>query len=198
MRWISTTTVVISICLLLWIGGWQRAFSNINTDESRLGSSLLLLIACSESLGGLPWDLLLIKGRTKLVALKQGLFAPVKLAAAVIGSYILGIEGALLGYAIASIGQVLWVKEKISPYLLKPGEKRNDWSKTWQLIKTGLPLYATNSIAAIVFLPLLAGVASAEGISDVGYLRIGQLVVQLFACSWCDCPDTFPAAKRRK
>ena len=180
MRWISTATVVISICLLLWIGGLQGLFPISIPMNRDLAVGLLLLIACSESLGGLPWDLLLIKGRTKLVALKQGLFAPVKLAAAVIGSYILGIEGALLGYAIASIGQVLWVRERISPYLLKPGEKRNDWSNTWQLIKTGLPLYATNSIAAIVFLPLLAGVASAEGISDVGYLRIGQLVVQLF------------------
>ncbi len=180
MRWISTATFVISICLLIWVSYWQGLLPMSMPMNRELAVGLLLLIACSESLGGLPWDLLLIKSRTKLVALRQGFFAPIRLVAAVIGSYILGIEGALVGYAVTSIGQSLWVRGKASPYLLKTGETRNDWSKTWQLIKTGLPLYATNSIAAIIFLPLLAGVATAEGISDVGYLRIGQLVVQLF------------------
>ena len=145
-----------------------------------LAIGLLLIIACSESLGGLPWDLLLIKGRSKLVSLKQGLFAPVKLAAAAIGGYCLGIEGALTGYALASVGQTIWIRKQTKPYLLSNGTLVSGWSTTWHLIRTGLPLYATNSISAVVFLPLLAGVAVSAGISDVGYLRIGQLVVQLF------------------
>ena len=145
-----------------------------------LAIGLLLIIACSESLGGLPWDLLLIKGRSKLVSLKQGLFAPIKLAAAAIGGYCLGIEGSLTGYALTSVGQTIWIRNQTKPYVLSSGTLVSGWSTTWHLIRTGQPLYATNSISAVVFLPLLAGVAVSAGISDVGYLRIGQLVVQLF------------------
>ena len=145
-----------------------------------LAIGLMLMICCSESLGGLPWDLLLIKGRSKLVSLKQGIFAPIKLAAAVIGSYYLGIEGGLTGYALTSIGQTVWIRKQVKPYLLSSRNQVNYWSSAWHLIQTGLPLYATNTISAVVFLPLLAGVAFSAGISDVGYLRIGQLVVQLF------------------
>jgi O-antigen/teichoic acid export membrane protein len=180
LQWISGATVFISMVLVLWVGYWQGLLPNTMPMVRELSIGLLLIICCSESLGGLPWDLLLIKGKSKLVSLKQGLFAPVKLAAAVIGGYFQGIEGALIGYALTSIGQTAWVRRKVRPYLLSSGNLVARWSTTWNLIKIGLPLYATNSISAVVFLPLLAGVAVSAGISDVGYLRIGQLVVQLF------------------
>ena len=48
------------------------------------------------------------------------------------------------------------------------------------MIRKGISLYGANSLAALVFLPLLAGVAKTAGIADVGYLRVGQLIVQLF------------------
>ena len=181
LRWISVATALIGLVLLLWVGYWQGLLPIEMPMSRELATGLLLMISCSESLGGLPWDLLLIKGRSKLVSLKQGLFAPIKLAAAVIGGYFLGIEGALTGYAVASIAQTVWIREQTKPYVFSSGNLLvGGWSKTWHLIQTGLPLYATNSISAVVFLPLLAGVAVSAGISDVGYLRIGQLVVQLF------------------
>ena len=180
LKWISVATALIGLFLLLWVGYWKGLLPIAMPMSRELAIGLLLIIACSESLGGLPWDLLLIKGRSKLVSLKQGLFAPIKLAAAAIGGYCLGIEGALTGYALTSVGQTIWIRKQVKPYLLSNGALFSGWSTTWQLIRTGLPLYATNSISAIVFLPLLAGVAVSAGISDVGYLRIGQLVVQLF------------------
>ena len=163
----------------LWVGYWQGLLPIAMPMSRELAIGILLIIACSESQGGLPWDLLLIKGRSKLVSLKQGLFAPIKLAAAAVGGYCLGIEGALTGYALGSVGQTIWIRNQTKPYLLSSGTL-SPWSTTWYLIRTGLPLYATNSISAVVFLPLLAGVTISAGISDVGYLRIGQLVVQLF------------------
>ena len=180
LRLISISTAFIALLLVLWVGYWQGLLPIAMPISRELATGLLLIIACSESLGGLPWDLLLIKGRSKLVSLKQGLFAPVKLAAAATGGYCLGIAGALTGYALTSVGQTIWIRKQAKPYLLSSGALVNGWSTTWHLIRTGLPLYATNSISAIVFLPLLAGVAVSAGISDVGYLRIGQLVVQLF------------------
>ena len=161
--------------------GWLLAgfTTNSNAHESGAGDRAVTDHCLQRKPRGLPWDLLLIKGRSKLVSLKQGLFAPVNSAAAV-GGYCLGIEGALTGYALGSVGQTIWIRKQTKPYLLSSGTWVNGWSTTWYLIRTGLPLYATNSISAVVFLPLLAGVAISAGISDVGYLRIGQLVVQLF------------------
>ena len=180
LRWISISTAFIGLLLLLWVGYWHGLLPVAMPMSRELAIGLLLLISCSESLGGLPWDLLLIKGRSKIVSLKQGLFAPAKLAAAAIGGYCLGIDGALIAYALASVGQTVWIRSQAKPYLFSSRNLGTGWTTILHLIRTGLPLYGTNSISAVVFLPLLAGVAVSAGISDVGYLRIGQLVVQLF------------------
>ena len=140
----------------------------------------LAIIVIAESLGGLPWDILLVQGQTRLVALRQGLFAPLKILCAVIGSGFAGISGALMAYAMASSAQTCWIQKRIEPFISRKGVPPKFWRKAGKLIGTGLPLYVTNALSAMVFLPLLAGVAIEVGISDVGYLRIGQLVVQLF------------------
>lgn len=44
----------------------------------------------------------------------------------------------------------------------------------------GAPMYLTNVLASLVFLPLLGSLAHNGGVADVGYLRVGQIVVQLF------------------
>ena len=45
----------------------------------------------------------------------------------------------------------------------------------------GKSLYFANSINALVFLPLWSSLAVTAGLTSVSYLRIGQLMVQLFA-----------------
>jgi O-antigen/teichoic acid export membrane protein len=50
-----------------------------------------------------------------------------------------------------------------------------------QLLKRGLPFYGANLLASLIFYPLLLQVASGSGLAEVGYLRVGQILQQLFA-----------------
>lgn len=50
-----------------------------------------------------------------------------------------------------------------------------------QLLRRGLPFYAANLLASLIFYPLLLKVATGNGLSDIGYLRVGQILQQLFA-----------------
>ena len=145
-----------------------------------LAIGILLIIACSESLGGLPWDLLLIKGRSKLVSLQTRFICTYKTSSSSNWRLLFRHRRCTHGIRTDKCWTTIWIRNQTKPYLLSNGALFSGWSPTWHLIRTGLPLYATNSISAVVFLPLLAGVAVSAGISDVGYLRIGQLVVQLF------------------
>ena len=56
-----------------------------------------------------------------------------------------------------------------------------DFALVKQLISAGNSLYLANTINALVFLPLWSALASNSGLASIGYIRIGQLMVQLFA-----------------
>ena len=176
--WLATSLLV--ILLIAWVSTFQGLLGRDLPINRSATIVFLAIIVVAESLGGLPWDILLVQGQTRLVALRQGLFAPLKILFAVIGSSLAGISGALLAYALACSAQTFWIQKRIEPFISRKGIPPQFWSKAGKLIGTGLPLYVTNALSAMVFLPLLAGVAIEVGISDVGYLRIGQLVVQLF------------------
>ena len=170
------------LAIALW--AWVIPFEGLLPKElewGRTGMALALVgIASLESLAGLPWDLLMIAGDTKTVALRQGLFAPLKLLLAAGGAAMAGLTGALWGYAGVNVIQAVWLRQKCRRIWPWPRRWLPDWLEAWKLVRTGISLYGSNAIAAMVFLPLLAGVAKTSGVSDVGYLRAGQLIVQLF------------------
>jgi O-antigen/teichoic acid export membrane protein len=114
------------------------------------------------------------------VALRQGLFAPLKLLGAWLGGLLGGTGGALLGYGLVSTGQAGWLLRRCQSLLPWPHRWLPHWAQAWDLVRLGAPLYGTNALSSLVFLPLLASVAKTQGIADVGYLRVGQIVVQLF------------------
>jgi O-antigen/teichoic acid export membrane protein len=180
LQLVHLSTLVLGALLLIWVLPFQGLLP-AELPLSRGSAALaLVLIASLESLGGLPWDLLMIFGKTRLVALRQGLFAPLKLLAALLGAAPGGAAGALLGYALMSGGQVAWLQRQCRTLLPWPRRQLPHWQEAWSLICSGAPLYGTNALASLVFLPLLAGVAQGTGIAEVGYLRVGQIVVQLF------------------
>ena len=49
------------------------------------------------------------------------------------------------------------------------------------LLRRGLPFYASNLLASLIFFPLLLKVAASSGLAEVGYLRAGQILQQIFA-----------------
>ena len=180
MQLVQLSTLGLALALWLWViplKGLLPSDPNLNRNALALA---LLGIVTLESIGGLPWDLLIIAGTTKLVALRQGLFAPLKLLLAAVGATLGGVAGALVGYGLMSALQLAWLRQTCHQLWHWPRRWLPDWSEAWDLIKSGIGLYGSNALAAMVFLPLLAGVAQAEGVSDVGYLRVGQLIVQVF------------------
>ena len=177
---VQLSTLGLALALWLWVIPFQGLLPN-DLSLSRSALALALVgIASLESLGGLPWDLLIIAGATKLVALRQGLFSPLKLLLAAIGAAFGGVAGALIGYGLMSALQLAWLRQSCRQLWPWPRRWQPEWPEAWRLIRSGISLYGSNALAAIVFLPLLAGVAQAEGVSDVGFLRVGQLIVQVF------------------
>jgi O-antigen/teichoic acid export membrane protein len=124
--------------------------------------------------------LLLVKGNTAALALRQGLFAPLKMMAAWLGALVAGLAGALVGYGLINTLQMGWLLMGARRLLPLPGGWGFDPRIAARLMRAGAPMYLTNVLASLVFLPLLGSLAHNGGVADVGYLRVGQIVVQLF------------------
>ena len=180
LRIVQLSTLVLATALWIWVVPLEGLLP-VGLRISRGGAAVaLVLIAALESLGGLPWDLLIIAGDTKRVALRQGLFAPLKLLVALAGAASFGVTGALTGYGLASAAQLLWLQRICRPMWSWPKRLWPDWGQAWVLMRSGIALYGTNALAALVFLPLVSEVAKDAGVAEVGYLRVGQIMVQLF------------------
>lgn len=180
LRLVQLSTLALAAALWIWVMPLGGLLPTTLPLERTWVAAALVLIASLEALGGLPWDLFLIAGQTRLVALRQGIFAPLKLLGAWLGGLLGGAGGALLGYGLVSLGQAGWLLRRCQSLLPWPDRWLPDWEQAWTLVRLGAPLYGTNALSSLVFLPLLAGVAKTQGIADVGYLRVGQIVVQLF------------------
>ena len=182
MRWIEITTVFFGVFLIVWLIPVEGLLPKELTISRNFAAIIMLLICCIESLGGLAWDILLVAGKTKLVALKTGLFVPCKLGLALTGAWVWGLKGCLIAYTIVCVGQTIWLRKTIG---LRWSDKKSkqpiDWRKILWMVQAGLPLYATNAISALVFLPLLGNLAADANLEDVGYIRVGQIVVQIFS-----------------
>lgn len=144
--------------------------------------SVLLLVACFiESINSFLWDILIAKALTKRYSVRTGIVAPLKIAFYAYGFYLAGTVGAFLLLAISSL--VTWcILLKLIPSRLGTSFRFGiniHFSK--HLLSRGKSLYFANTINALVFLPLWSSLASTSGLSSVGYLRIGQLMVQLFS-----------------
>ena len=177
---VGITSLVLAAVLWVWVVAFNGLLP-VGLRISRQGAALaLVVIAVLESLGSLPWELLLIAGQTKLVALRQGLFAPLKLLLALLGAQMLGFPGALIGYGLVAAAQCAWLQQECKRFYTWPSGQSPRWGKGWKLVQSGLGLYGTNALAAIVFLPLLAYLAQDSGVAEVGYFRVGQILVQLF------------------
>lgn len=180
LRVVQLATAATTLGLWLWVmpggGLLPRAL-----PLGRGPLTLALVLICSlESLSSIQWDLLLIKGRTAALALRQGVFAPGKLLAAWLGALVAGLGGALAGFALVGVAQAGWLRQRSRRLLPHLHQGRFEVDTAIHLVRQGIPLYGSNLLASLVFLPLLAGVARDQGLAEVGYLRVGQILVQLF------------------
>lgn len=175
-------TALICFGVVIWIWFCQGLFPlSLGLTQRFLLTGLLVLMIACEGISASAWEVLLVSKRTALLALRQGLFFPLRLLFAAFGVLCAGFLGAMIGWTLVSIGQCLWLKTILKsnwkPLQIWPLLK----GSLYRLMKRGFPFYASNLLASVIFYPLLLKVASGSGLSDVGYLRVGQILQQIFA-----------------
>ena len=178
----SLMTLLICIGVAIWVCLGQGLFpSTMETSHRLILSGLLMVMIVCEGSSASAWEVLLVSHRTASLALRQGLFYPLRLFSAACGALFVGVSGAMLGWTLIALVQVFWLKNvlktfwqplKIWPFL---------GSSVSQLLRRGLPFYGANLLASMIFYPLLVKVATGSGLDEVGYLRVGQILQQLFA-----------------
>ena len=178
----SLMTVFICVAVSIWVWWGQGLFPHglVGSQRFILTSLLLLMIACEGSSAS-AWEVLLVSHRTAPLALRQGLFFPLRLLFAGVGSLLSGVVGAMAGWSLVAVAQSVWLKIVLrhlwNPLQIFPPL----WASLRQLLKRGFPFYAANLLASLIFYPLLLKVANVSGLSEIGYLRVGQILQQLFA-----------------
>ena len=182
LKVLNVFILLTTVPLAIWLFANRTIFDQIGSSFIFLGFSAVIVTCVCESFASLRWQILLLWGKTKLYAIRQGGLVPLKLVASYLGAIIAGLAGAISGYAIITASQNWWLRRKLE--FLDTGKlnikKTKNLKSDLALVKTGFPLYLTNTISALIFLPLLGTVALDAGLADVGYLRIGQLLVQAF------------------
>ena len=180
MNSVDVITILLTAGLLIWIFPFQGLIPADNNSSSRNLVAITTVVICSlEGFTSLSWEVFLVMGKTKLYALRTAAFAPLRLISALAGAQAGGISGALMSYASMSGAQMLFIRRHVTK-LADHKQANAKLQHSANLIKSGLPFYLTNAINSAVFLPLLASVAASSGLAEIGYLRIGQLLVQLF------------------
>ena len=178
----SLMTALIVVVVAIWVLFGQGLLPGTIVSSERLICCILLLlmIACEGSSAS-AWEVLLVSHRTAPLALRQGLFLPMRILFAAVGALFAGVIGAMSGWSLIAIFQSLWLRAVLGklwnpvhiwPFLAKSVRK---------LLGRGISFYAANLLASIIFYPLLLKVANDSGLAEVGYLRVGQILQQLFA-----------------
>lgn len=178
----SISTLLICIGLVIWVWCGHGLFpSSATTTHRYLLTALLVLMIMFEGSSASAWEILLVSRRTAQLSLKQGLFFPLRLISAAIGGLLGGVLGAMACWSLVAFLQYIWLKTILRD-LWRP---LNFWPllgpSLFLLLKRGLPFYGVNLLSSMIFYPLLLIVASASGLSEVGYLRAGQILQQFFA-----------------
>ena len=177
---LMTAMICLGVGLWVWWGQGLFPISLAVSQRLTLTGVLLLMIACEGS-SAAAWEVLLVSGRTASLALRQGLFTPLRLVFAACGSIYSGVFGAMLGWSLIALIQFVWLRKVLgtlwNPFQIWPLL----WTSLRQLLKRGLPFYTSNLLASIIFYPLLLKVAAGNGLAEIGYLRAGQILQQLFA-----------------
>jgi len=178
----SVATLLLSIGFGTWLWFGQGLFPLSSPPSQRWIWSLLLLVMLGcEGISAPAWEVLLVSRQTAFLALRQGLFFPLRLLMAAVGALTLGVSGAFGGWCLVAVLQCIWLKQTLgplwTPFRLWPPLQ----DRARQLLQRGLPFYGANLLASLIFYPLLLQVASGTGLAEVGYLRVGQILQQLFA-----------------
>lgn len=178
----SLMTALLCVAVVIWVWMGDGLFPSSLAASQRLSLTflLILMIGC-EGLSASAWEVLLVSHRTGPLALRQGLFFPLRLLFAAFGALFDGVPSAMVGWSLISVVQCIWLKHVLgalwNPFQIFPPLVNS----LTLLLRRGFPFYAANLLASMIFYPLLLKVASVSGLTEIGYLRVGQILQQLFA-----------------
>lgn len=141
----------------------------------------VVLMILIEGICASAWELLLVRHHTKLLALKQGLFIPIRLFFSAVCAFFCGVYGAILGWTAISLVQFLWLRAVLGSAWQPLKIESLRLPSILVLTKRGFPFYVSNLFSSFIFFPLLLKVSADYGLSEIGYLRVGQILQQLFA-----------------
>ena len=178
----SLTTLLICIGIAVWVWWGEALFPGSLPTSNRLFLTILLLlmIAC-EGISSSAWEVLLVSHRTVPLSLRQGLFIPLRIFCAAVGALFGGVLGAMAGWSLTALVQCIWLKTVLM-HLWSPTQILPFWGESISaLLKRGFPFYVSNLFASMIFYPLLLKVSAERGITEIGYLRVGQILQQVFA-----------------
>ena len=178
----SFVTILICAGMAAWVLPGEGLFpSTFDTYQRLLLLGLLIIMIACEGISASAWEALLVCHRTAPLALKQGLFIPLRVLSAAVGAHFLGVIGAMSGWSLVTCIQCVWLKRILrnlwQPLLIYPV----DVKAVLSLLQRGFPFYGANLLSSLIFYPLLLEVVRSAGLADVGYLRAGQILQQLFA-----------------
>jgi len=178
----SVTTILACIIIGIWVWIYEGLFPiTLSGNERLVLTSLLLLMIFCEGISASAWEILLVSHRTASLALRQGLFIPLRLLTAAVGALIADVTGAMAGWSLIAIVQCIWLRS-LSIDIWRPFKLRPFFHlSVAKLLKRGVPFYASNLLSSLIFYPLLLLVANRSGLAEVGYLRVGSVLQQLFA-----------------
>ena len=180
------STVAYSAVLFVWLVFFGGLFPLSSFNSGRdLSILLFLLMVLFEGLASAPWDALLVSRRISEYSLRQGFFLPARISLAAIGAYYFGLNGALSGWVLVVLAQFFWLASCFPSFPFPLSCFCFSFSFDFRYIRLlwgrGSAFYITNLISAIVSFPLVLALASQHGYAEVGFLRIGQILQQLFA-----------------
>ena len=178
----SLATVFFCCVVTLWIWLGQGLFpaSLLSSQRFSLTILLLLMIVC-EGISASAWEVFLVRHQTSRLALRQGFFMPFRLFSAAIFSFYGGVLWAIAAVSICAVLQLVWLSQALrdtwKPFSILPILTRS----VAYLLKKGLLFYVSGLLSSLIFYLMLMKVAATSGLEDVGYLRVGQILQQLFA-----------------
>lgn len=165
----------------IWIGPGEH-YLPVDLGERRSFIVLLVLLICLfESLGSFCWDVFISLANTRLVSYRAAITAPSKLLAFFLGFLFSGFIGGLIFWASSSLLISLILLAKLPLKFSRFPLKSSSFYGLKDLLFSGFGLYIVNATTALIYLPLWAELANNAGFNDLGFLRIGQLMVQVFA-----------------
>ena len=178
----SLTTALVCLGIAIWVLCGEGLFPiSLVAIQRIIFTGLLLFMVACEGCSASAWEVLLASHRTAPLALRQGLFFPLRIFTAAVGALYSGVFGAMCGWSLVAALQCVWLKTILrnlwTPLKIWP----LDTSSIRQLLSRGLPFYFSNLLSSIIFYPLLLRVATGSGLAEIGYLRAGQILQQLFA-----------------